>query len=499
MGSSAPRVLVVDDDSAFRALVCQILADKGYDAVGAPSATDALTHVGDGTFLAAVVDLVMPDMGGIELADRLKAQSPDTEVVILTGHGDMGSAIAGIQHGVFDYLQKSSLDIGRLERAVQEATGKSRLIRRNRALFQQTQESNRLLKGLHDIAAELSGEAYLDRVLDKLVSAARSVCRAAAGRAVLLRRTHGEGLVIEFSAGDGAEQIRGARLHPQEGIGSLALEQDAPVLLAAARDHPRYSPRTDEMPTALPGFVCAPLRRGRVLGSLTVAGRSEVAFGPEDRELLAILARQAAVAIENALEHERALNFFTHTSEILVSFLEQLDVFYPGHSRGVAVLADMVTRRLGLGEEERRHIHFGALLHDIGKVLVDPAILQSEASLSEAQRHLLRDHASAGVKLLQPITLWEDILPIIHSHHERWDGKGYPRGLTGEEVPIGARVVAVADAFDAMTRSTPHGARRSSDEALAELESCAGTQFDPRVVRLFVAEYRLRKDQIPQS
>lgn len=498
MGSPAPRVLVVDDDSAFRSLVCQLLTDKGYDTVAAPNATEALANVSDGSFLAAVVDLVMPDMGGIELADKLKAQSPDTEVVILTGHGDMGSAISGIQHGVFDYLEKSSLDIARLERAVQEATGKSKLIRRNRALFQQTQESNRLLKGLHDVAAELSGEAYLDRVLDKLVLAAKAVCGAAAGRAVLFGRTHGEDLIIETSAGDGAGQIRGARVGAQEGLSSLALEEDAPVLLASARTHARYSHRTDEMPTTLPGFLCAPLRRGRVFGSLTVAGRAG-SFGAADREALAILSRQASVAIENALEHERSLNFFIHTSEILVSFLEQLDVFYPGHSRGVAALSDMVTRRLGLGEEERRHIHFGALLHDIGKVLVDPAILRSESQLSEDQRKLLQDHASAGVKLLQPISHWEAMLPIIHSHHERWDGKGYPRGLAGEDTPIGARVVAIADAFDAMTRSTPHGARRTPEEALAELEACSGTQFDPKIVRLFVAEYRLRKDQIPAT
>jgi putative nucleotidyltransferase with HDIG domain len=499
MGSPAPRVLVVDDDSAFRSMVCQLLADKGYDAVAAPNATEALTRATDGTFLAAIIDLVMPDMGGIELADKLKAQSPETEVVILTGHGDMGSAIAGIQHGVFDYLQKSSLDIARLERAVHEATGKSRLVRRNRALFQQTQESNRLLKGLHDIATELAGEAYLDRVLDKLVVAAKAIGRAACGRAVLFGRTHGEGLVIEVGAGDGAEPLRGARLAPEEGLSSLVLEQDAPVVLDTPRDHPRYSDRTDGMPTALPGLICAPLRRGRVLGTLTVAGRTRGAFGPEDGEALAILARQASVAIENAVEHERSLNFFTHTSEILVSFLEQLDVFYPGHSRGVAALADMVTRRLGLGEEARRHVHFGALLHDIGKVLVDPEILRSESTLTEEQRLRLRDHASAGVKLLQPISHWEAILPIIHSHHEWWDGRGYPRGLAREDIPLGARVVAVADAFDAMTRHTPHGARKTPEEALAELEACAGTQFDPKVVRLFVAEYRLRKDQIPQS
>lgn len=493
---SPARVLVVDDDETFRSMVCQLLIEQGFDAEAATSAQDALERCAGGRLLAAVVDLVMPDMGGLELTDRIKAISPDTEIVVLTGEGDIGAAIGGIQHGVFDFLQKGSLDISRLERAVQEAAGKSRLRRKNRELVQQLQESNQMLKALHQLSAGLAGEVHPDRVLEKLVSAAKDLCRTATGRAVLFDRTHGDGLVVDVSVGDGADAIRGARLQPQEGIAPLALEKDAVIALASAREHERYSHRCDEMPTTLPGFLCAPLRHGRVFGAISVAGRPE-AFGAEDKELLASLARQAGAGIDNALQHERSLNFFTHTSEILVSFLEQMDVFYPGHSRGVAALADMVTRRLGLGDEERRHIHFGALLHDIGKVMVDPLLLKSEGALSEENRRRMEHHAVAGVEILRPITFWEDILPVIHSHHERWDGKGYPRGLAGEDIPLGARVVAVADAFDAMTRETPHGPRRPPQEALAELEACAGSQFDPRLVRLFVAEYRQRRDQIP--
>jgi HD-GYP domain-containing protein (c-di-GMP phosphodiesterase class II) len=106
----------------------------------------------------------------------------------------------------------------------------------------------------------------------------------------------------------------------------------------------------------------------------------------------------------------------------------------------------------------------------------------------------MQEHPALGLELLRPITLWEDILPIIHAHHERWDGKGYPRGLKAEDIPLGARVVAVADAFDAMTRNTPHGKERSADQALAELEAFSATQFDARIVRLFIAEYREHGD-----
>jgi HD-GYP domain-containing protein (c-di-GMP phosphodiesterase class II) len=101
-----------------------------------------------------------------------------------------------------------------------------------------------------------------------------------------------------------------------------------------------------------------------------------------------------------------------------------------------------------------------------------------------------------GVELLRPIMLWEDILPIIHGHHERWDGKGYPAGLAGEDIPVGARVVGVTEAFDAMTRAQPYSPKRTAEEAITELEAFAGSQFDPKVVRLFVAEYRQHGHQL---
>jgi putative nucleotidyltransferase with HDIG domain len=417
-------------------------------------------------------------------------------VLILTGQADMGSAIDGLRHGVFDFLQKGELDIPRLARSVTEAGERSRLIRENRDLLTRLQESNRLLKALHDVAAGIAGEPHLDRVLERLIAAAKILCHASAGRVLLFGRTHAKELVIEAGAGAGADAVRGARLHAEEGIATLAAETNEALVVPRPREHPRYSHRCDDIHTARPGMVCAPLRHGSVYGAVCVAGPAEGDFSMEDRDLLAILARQAAVGIDNALNHERSLNFFTHTSDILISFLEHMDIFYPGHSRGVAALADMLTRRLGLDDDGRRNVHFAALLHDIGKVLVDPAVLKAER-ITEEGRRALQEHPALGMQILKPITLWADLLPLIHSHHERWDGKGYPRGLVGDEIQVGARVIAIADAFDAMTRSTPHGKHRTPEEGLAELEAFAGTQFDPTMVRMFVAEYRARGHELP--
>jgi putative nucleotidyltransferase with HDIG domain len=499
MERSPTRVLVVDDEAQFRSLVTELLIDKGFDARAAPDARAALELVVDRSFGVAVLDLVMPGMGGMELAEKIKQVSPDTQILILTGQGDMGSAIDGLRHGVYDYLQKADMDIPRLARAVSEAGERSRLTRENRELLTRLQETNRLLKALHDVAAGIAGEPHLDRVLDRLIAAAKILCHASVGRVLLFGRTHGNELVIESGAGEGADAVRGARLHAAEGIAALTAAENQALVVPNAREHPRYSHRCDDLPASRPGMVCAPLRHGGVYGAVCVAGPEEGQFTVEDRDLLAILSRQAAVGIDNALNHERSINFFTHTSDMLVSILDSMDSFYEGHSRAVAALADMVTRRLGLSNAERRNIHFGALLHDIGKIRVDQRILKAKVFDSEEQRREMRQHPTFGLQMLQPITMWEEVLPIVHGHHERWDGQGYPRGLAGEAIALGARVVAVAEVFDVMTRQTPHGPRRTTEEALAELERCAGTQFDPTLVGVFVAAYREHKDQLPTT
>jgi putative nucleotidyltransferase with HDIG domain len=487
--SDRARVLVVDDDAAFGGMIAEVLRDKGHETVACISPDEALARANESSFETAVVDLMMPGMGGLELADHLKAQNPDIQVLILTGHGDMQSAIEGIQHGIFDYLQKGSIDIAKLDRAVRDATHRARLLRDNRVLMEQLRENNRLLTTLHDETSRIGGESHLDRMLGELVASAKGLCDAACGRALLFD-TANDRVVIEQAFGDDAANLPGMRLSLSEGIAIRAFQKNAAELVAMPRDDGQFSERIDVLPTPLPGLICAPLRHGRVRGLLMVGGRRTGSFGEADRNVLAVLARHAAIAADNALEHERGINFFTHTSNILISFLENLDVFYPGHSRRTARLADMITRRLGMSDAERRDVHFAALLHDIGKLLVPPEILRAPDYSSERDREILRSHPTLALDMLKHITVWEEILPMIHAHHERWDGKGYPLGIAGEAIPLGARIIAVAESFDAMTHRKGHGPARTPAEGLVELEAFAGTQFDPKIVRLFVVEYR---------
>jgi response regulator RpfG family c-di-GMP phosphodiesterase len=491
------RVLVVDDDRAFATFLAETLTERGYVARASTEPGEALRLASELRVDVAILDLIMPGMGGIELAEKLQVASPDTQVVVLTGFGDLRSAMEGMRHGVVAYLEKTGINADQLQLAVNEAADRGKLKRENRRLVERLRDSNRLLQALNAVSAQLAAEPHRDRVVASLARSARELLGATNARVLLFGYKNPQTLVVEMAGGDGVDALEGARFEITEGIAASVATSGEPVRLTFARTHARYSQRSDHLDTPLPGFLAVPLRHGVVNGVLLVAGRA-ADFTADEEALVTAFGGQAAVAIDNAGHQENAVNFFTHMSDILVSFLESRDVFYGGHSRAVASLSDMVTRRLGLSDAERRDIHFAALLHDIGKVRLDAEVLSWETDKAAALP-MLQQHPALGLEILRPIALWSGILPLIHAHHERWDGQGYPLGQAKEQIPLGARVIAVADAFDAMTRSTPHREGRAPEEAITELEACAGSQFDPRVVRMFVAEYRTRGHQIPPS
>jgi putative nucleotidyltransferase with HDIG domain len=146
-----------------------------------------------------------------------------------------------------------------------------------------------------------------------------------------------------------------------------------------------------------------------------------------------------------------------------------------------------IAREMGVGEDEQRTLKYAAFLHDIGKIEISRDILNKRGPLTEEEKAVIRQHTLFGVSIIEPIHSLESIVAAVLYHHERWDGDGYPGGISGEEIPLMARILAVADSFDAMVSNRPYRDGLSLPEAEVELENCAGTQFDPRVVRAFLA------------
>jgi putative nucleotidyltransferase with HDIG domain len=174
------------------------------------------------------------------------------------------------------------------------------------------------------------------------------------------------------------------------------------------------------------------------------------------------------------------------TLAALSSTIEARDPFARGHASRVEVLAHSLARRLGLERQVLLRLRLGALLHDIGKLAVPEAVLVKRGALTDVERAQIRRHPGAGAWMLRAIGVANEALPGVLFHHERWDGGGYPAGLAGESIPLEARILAVADAFDAMTSIRPYRGLRQVSDALEELQRCAGSQFDPSIADVFI-------------
>lgn len=155
------------------------------------------------------------------------------------------------------------------------------------------------------------------------------------------------------------------------------------------------------------------------------------------------------------------------------------------HSLRVQSLALALTSRLDLPQDEVLTIGLAAFFHDIGKMAINDALLSKAARLTHQEFEVVKRHAAYGAKMLSQFKMLKNVVPSVYHHHERWDGRGYPDGIGGDAIPLGARIVAIVDAFEAMTSRRNYQDRRTALEALEELRRCAGTQFDAQLVRLF--------------
>jgi putative nucleotidyltransferase with HDIG domain len=222
------------------------------------------------------------------------------------------------------------------------------------------------------------------------------------------------------------------------------------------------------------------------VGAMILAdSRNPQRFREEDLAPAMLLGNLAATALYHASMHDQLRQAYDRTLETLGEAVDVRDAYTGGHSRRIASYADAIARAMACSEEMLGHIHTGALLHDIGKIGIPDSILQKPGPLGQREQEIMRSHSLIGARLLRTAGFPEEVVQIVRHLHERYDGTGYPSGLRSESIPLGSRILAVADAYEAMTSDRVYRLARGRPAALAELHRFAGTQFDPAVVRIF--------------
>lgn len=327
----------------------------------------------------------------------------------------------------------------------------------------------RRLSRLVDVSQGLSEVAHAGDVARAVAEAALATCEARAAYVFLAADKLAAPELIDH-AGKGADQLYVSAQRPIDAMVKMALESRRPALVGDDGGRSKTGLRAA-------AAVPLPIRSGQegvVLVVHTDAGRH---FDTQHVGTLCTLASIAGVAVSNADLRDAQRNFFAHVTDMLVTALDAYLDLQVGHSRRVAQMANQMGRELGLDETRLQALHFAALLHDVGMFRIRREHWGVPAGY--------RRHPGAGARMLERIRVWEHLAPLVAHHHEWWNGEGYPEGLAGEFIPLEARIIGIAEAFDSMTTAN-YRETLDCEAAVAQVESQAGTQFDPQLAEVFV-------------
>ena len=328
-------------------------------------------------------------------------------------------------------------------------------------------------------------------VRKRAIEAATRLTESEVGSLLLVDEEKNE-LFFEVALGEKGEKVKEIRLRMGEGIAGWVAKTGEPVIIDDVQNDPRFFKDADKKSSFVTrNMMCVPVKsEGRVIGVLQAINKLKGGkFTKDDLEGFISLADQVAIAIEKSRLYQELRDTFFCAAEALADAIEKRDPYTGGHTKRVLQYSVAIGKYLDLKESELERLRLAAVLHDIGKIGIEDSILRKRGKLSTDEYEMVKKHPVWGAEIMGHIKQLKDIIPGMRYHHERMDGNGYPDHLHDNEIPIIAKIISVADTFDAITTERPYQESLSVNVAFKELRGSAGTQFDSRVVEAFLKAY----------
>ena len=507
---SPKTILFVDDEETILEIAAEHFQNLGYRVLTAANGKEAIRIIEDDNKAidCCFTDINMPEMDGLELAEYLRKHDNTLPVVIMTGYPSLDNTLQTLKNGVVDFLVKP-VNLEQMTLCLQRVLRERELFVKN-ILLNKELESQKKIEALNqELLYKIDDLRVLNRIMSELMSlnSGSEVMRhmvematmiTPADRAVFYAVNDAMHAPFALTCAERkmAESSNSGR--HAEGSGEPADGADCmtSVLNALIMDIYR-----DETPLMIAdtsahqlahharSFMGVPLKiRDTVFGVLAALKiENHPCFNEKDLYYLSFMVKQAAYLVENLALYENIYENLFATLSALVKAVEARDAYTKEHSNRVKDVAMMIAAACGCSKEEMDVLDFAARLHDIGKIGIRDDILLKTGRLTASEYEKIKEHPLIGENIIGQIGLWEREKKIVRHHHEWMDGSGYPDGLKGEEIPLLSRILAVADAWDAMMSNRAYRKEMPKDEVLKILRSRKGVQFDPQIVDMFLS------------
>ena len=345
---------------------------------------------------------------------------------------------------------------------------------------------------LSQLSQILNSTLNYKEIRRRAMEATTRLMKAEAGSLLLVDEEKGQ-LHFDVVLGDKEEDIKTISLNFGEGIAGWVAQHGKPLIVNSPEKDRRFFKGVDEKTEfKTKNIICVPVKvKEKIIGVLEAVNKQDGGrFDEEDLSLFTSLADQAAIALDNSRLYRELEEMFFQTADSLSDAIEQRDPYTGGHTQRVTLYSQAIGKYLQLKPSERKWLKITSVLHDIGKIGIEDHILKKPERLSPQEFEMIKRHSEIGAKIVEHIRQLKEVIPGVKYHHEQVNGKGYPDGLMGKDIPALAKIVAVADTYDAMTTDRPYRKAMEKEEAIEEMKRCSGTQLDKEVVEAFVQAFQ---------